>query len=160
MAILRQQREELEICSPIRGRVLTWNVRQLLADRPVQRGQSLLRVANVEGPWVAELEVPDHRIGPVLAAVEDLELPLKVTFALETNRGIKHQAHVQKIAGRTEVGEAGPPTVKVTAKVNRDDISPLRPGATIYARIHCGRKPIGYVWFHDVFEAIREWLFF
>jgi hypothetical protein len=36
----------------------------------------------------------------------------------------------------------------------------LRPGVTARAEIACGRKPIGYVWLHDIWDAAIEWLRF
>ena len=55
--------------SPLTGAVVTWNVRQLLEARPVQKGQALMQVADLTGPWVLEIEVPDDRIGHVLEDV-------------------------------------------------------------------------------------------
>ena len=54
--------------SPLDGQALTWNLKQLLEARPVQRGQTLLTVADLDGPWELELHLPDHRAGHVLAA--------------------------------------------------------------------------------------------
>ena len=42
---------------------------QRLEGRPVQRGQSLLVVADVTGPWVAELAIPDDRA--IISATTD-----------------------------------------------------------------------------------------
>ena len=36
----------------------------------------------------------------------------------------------------------------------------LRPGVSARAQIVCGEQPIGYVWFHDVWDAIVEWIRF
>jgi hypothetical protein len=48
--------------------------------------------------------------------------------------------------------------VRVTVEMSADQLVQLRPGATILARIHCGRKTLAYVWFHDVIHAIRQWI--
>ena len=50
LAILRGQREKLTLRSPIDGEVLTWDLEQTLSDRPVQRGQLLLSVGDLDGP--------------------------------------------------------------------------------------------------------------
>jgi hypothetical protein len=36
----------------------------------------------------------------------------------------------------------------------------LRPGVSARAQIACGRRPIGYVWLHDIFDTAIEWLRF
>jgi hypothetical protein len=35
-----------------------------------------------------------------------------------------------------------------------------RPGATVVARIHCGRRALGYVWLHEVWEFIQSRVLF
>ncbi len=70
LALLRRQRDQLVVHAPMAGTITTWDLEQLLLNRPVQRGQQLLNVANLDGPWIAELKVPDDRIGHVLDAQE------------------------------------------------------------------------------------------
>ena len=36
----------------------------------------------------------------------------------------------------------------------------LRPGVSARAQIDCGRRPLGYVWLHDIWDAAIEWLRF
>jgi hypothetical protein len=50
--------------------------------------------------------------------------------------------------------------VKATLDFDETGMPNLRPGATVYARIHCGRKPLGYVWFHQLLERLRGWAFY
>ena len=69
--VLRARQEELTLRSPLTGHI-TWDVEQLLAARPVQRGQALLTVANVDGPWILELQVPDDEAGYLLDAQSEL----------------------------------------------------------------------------------------
>ncbi len=66
--ILREQLAELAVTSPIDGQILTWDVQQLLESRPVQRGQVLLAVGDLAGPWQLELRLPDDHAGYVLEA--------------------------------------------------------------------------------------------
>ncbi len=159
LSLLRQQREKLVLRSPIDGRVLTWDLEQSLADRPVQRGQLLLSVANLKGPWVTELEVPDNRIEAVLKATEQSG-SVRASFQLATNRGDEHRGVIRRISTRTEATTDDRPIVRVTMDVDEDEIRDLRPGATVFAKIHCGRKSAAYVLFHDLFDAARNWLRF
>ena len=52
------------------------------------------------------------------------------------------------------------PTVLVRVDIQKEDIDDLRPGATVSARVQCGRRSVGYVMFHDLFGWFqREVLF-
>ncbi len=159
LATLRAQREKLIIRSPMDGQVLTWDLQKSLSDRPVQRGQLLLSVANLRGPWVAELDVPDDEIGHLLSAQRSPNAT-PVTFQLATNRGVDFQGVIRRIASRTENGADDRPIVRVTVDLDEKEIGELRPGATIFAKINCGKRRVAYVWFHDAFEAVQAWLSF
>ena len=159
LLLLREQREKLVLRSPIEGQVLTWDLAQLLSNRPVQRGQALLSVANLKGPWVAELKVPDDLIGYVLDAREK-STSLVASFQLATNRGVDYQGAIRRIATRTETVDNDRPVVRVTMDVDEKKIGELRPGATIFAEIHCGKRSVAYVLFHRLVEAVQSWIRF
>jgi len=159
-AVLRQQQSDLEVRSPISGELLTWNAEQLLEARPVARGQVLLTVADLAGPWGLELRVPDRRASHVAEARRGAEVPLKVSFALATRPAQLLWGELDRIAVRTEVTESEGAVVFATARVDREEIPELVPGAGVVARIYCGRRAIGYVWLHDLIDAVRAWLVF
>jgi hypothetical protein len=65
---------------------------------------------------------------------------------------------------RDEDGAASP-VVKVKVALDEQELSggasrDLRPGVSARAQIACGRKPIGYVWLHDIWDAALKWLRF
>jgi multidrug efflux pump subunit AcrA (membrane-fusion protein) len=154
-AILVRQRQHLRINSPISGQVLTWRVTQRLEARPVRRGQALMTVVDPEGPWLLELLVPDHHIGYVLAAQEHTRAALGVTFVLATDPGTTYRGKIARVAMATATNEQLQSTVRVSVDIDARQIVQLRPNATAVARIECGRKPLGYVWLHDLIEVIR-----
>ena len=156
--ILETQQRDLVVRSPIDGQALTWKLEELLKARPVERGQSLLTVADVNGPWVVELRVDDKRTGHVLAARDDLKKDLDVQFALASDPSHEYQGHISEVAIATEVDEIAGATVLSTVAFDRNEVHGLRPGATVLARIHCGTRSLGYVWLHDLFEfAQTHW---
>jgi len=158
--VLKEQRDDLIVHSPLTGQVVTWNVRQLLESRPVQRGQVLMQVADLTGPWVLEIEVPDDRVGHVLAAERELKPDLDVSFMLATEPGVSYHGTIEKVAMSTDVRPPEKANVLVTVRVDRDQIPRLRPGATAASHIHCGRRSIGYVWFHTVWETFQKKVLF
>ena len=155
-AILEKHRQDLVVRSPINGEAITWNIKELLEARPVERGQALLTVADLAGPWELELHLGDYRAGHLLAAREELRPELDVTFALLSEPGVEYHGTVSDVAAATELDNDGRPIVRVTVDFDRDMVSALRTGATAVAHIHCGRRAIGYVWLHDLFEFVQS----
>ncbi len=159
-AILRQQQAELEVRSPIRGEVLTWNAEQLLTGRPVARGQVLLSVADLSGPWHLELRVPERRMLHLAEATRKATDGLAVSFAMATDPGHTLWGKVDQIGTRTEITESEGGVVLVTASLDREELAERVPGAGVVARVHCGRRAVGYVWFHDLIDAVQTWMWF
>ena len=56
---------DLELHSPIDGQIVTWDLKNRLEGRPVQKGQDLLRVANPDGDWELDLHMPEDRMGHI-----------------------------------------------------------------------------------------------
>ena len=162
--ILLQQRAQLELVSPIDGQVISWNLADTLQLRPVQRGQRLVELADLDGPWIVELQVPDRRIAHVLDADQsrDGSQPegLPVTFMLSSDPKSRHQGHVTEIAGAVQVVKDQGSTIKVTVAFDRDQIEFLQPGMEVQGRIHCREHRLGYVWLHQVWEFLQANVFF
>ncbi len=158
--ILERKKAELKIQSPIAGQVLTWDVSPLLDKRPVSRGQILMTVADLAGPWVVEIRVPDDQIGHVLAAQKEMKKELTVEFLLATDPETTYEGTISQISMTTEPGEEREAFVLVTVAIDREDIPDLRPGATVIPKIFCGQKPVGYVWFHGLIDAVKTYVLF
>jgi multidrug efflux pump subunit AcrA (membrane-fusion protein) len=161
--ILRQQIESLVVRSPLDGRVLSWSTEELLVRRPVRRGQILMTVANVDGPWILELQVPDWEIAHVQAGRVEASSGQRVTFMLGTQPGVEYRGSLRQVATTvTDRSDATDqmPSVLVTADIDGQAISNLRPGASVSARIDCGRRSIGYVWLRQLWEAIEARVLF
>ncbi len=158
--VLKAQRDELSVRSPLDGQVVTWNVAQALEARPVQRGQVLLQVADLSGPWILDLEIPDDRIGHMLEAQQKLHSALDVSFMLATEPGTTYRGIIESVALATDVRPPETATVQVTVDIDRSQIKGLRPNATVVSRIHCGRRSIGFVWFHSFWELIQKKVLF
>ncbi|MFT5299626.1 MAG: hypothetical protein ACI87E_003494 [Mariniblastus sp.] len=156
--IMKEQREKLTLRSPVQGKVTTWQFGKLLESRPVQQGQLLMTVADIDGAWNGEVEIRDYRVGHVLSAMEGQD-DLPVSFVLVSNPDQEHHGHLFEIARSTEEDLLGNPIVRGIARVDwKQDWLP-RPGAKIVAKIHCGRKSLAYVWFHEPIAAIRAAFF-
>ncbi len=160
LKILERKQSELKIQSPIAGQVLTWDVRSLLDNRPVSRGQILLTVADLSGPWVVEIRVPDDQIGHVLEARKTQGEDLRVEFLLATDPETTYTGKITEISMHTQPGQDDAAFVLITVSINKEDIPDLRPGATVIPKIFCGEKPVGYVWFHGLIDAVKTYVLF
>ena len=163
--LYRSKKKDLEVRSPIDGVIVTWQVRDRLLLRPVEKGQVLMSVADKTGPWELEVNMPDDRLGHVNRAAAEAKVAgrdLKVDYILATDPGTRHQGIVKEIHEQAEVrGEEGNTVlVRVTIDPERHEKEELGAGASVTARIACGRRPLGYVWFHDVLSFIQTQILF
>ncbi len=159
--VLKSKQSECDVRSPIDGEVLTWNVHQLLDDRPVTRGQILLTVGDLSGPWRVNLRVPDRQAGHVLAAQEaQPDAPLQVSFMLAMNPRESFSGTLARLGMRSETSPADSPYVEATVDFDRSAVPQSTAGAGVRASIQCGRRSLGYVWLHDLYDTIRTWLYF
>ncbi|MBS0210304.1 MAG: efflux RND transporter periplasmic adaptor subunit [Planctomycetes bacterium] len=154
LTLLEQKREQLSIVSPLAGKVVTWDVHELLDQRPVHRGQILLTVADTTGDWELELQVPENRLGHLTEAQRRQGEALPVVYRLATDPGHDHAGTIQEVELAAEIhGDAGN-TVQVRVKIDRAALDNLRPGADCRAKIRCGEHSLGYVLLYDA------WVFF
>jgi len=283
LALYKAKQLELDAKSPMDGQVITWDLRNRLIHRPVQRGQILMRVADPGGPWQLELKMPEDQMGSVikyqqhlydiarkklrelslqdvrerspeapeeevdrvveaamdeeddeelaqkiseifrrrlcdalrpiadeaadeglrarlgevlrtetygearmkldellrqandeqvaidadlLARLEELpneeppETRMDVTYILATEPGTTRKGKITEIHRSAEVrGDEGN-TVLIKVSIDKSELPQLRPGATVTAKVYCGRRPLGYVLLHDLFAFIQSKILF
>lgn len=157
--ILKRKREQLVIRAPISGQVITWDVKKMLAQRPVTTGQVVMTVADPNGPWELELYMPERRSGKVDVAQELIKPDLKVDYILatapdKTLHGVVRQDDMSIIPHEEEGS-----VLRVRVDIDKNDLYQPRPGATVTAKVHCGTRPIGWCWFHEAVEWVQAWWF-
>src|SRR5262249_42536673 len=103
LKLMNQKADELKIRSPIDGRVVTWNVRDRLLDRPVNKGESLLEIADPSQEFELEVEMPEKRMGHLAKAATLAGGKLPVTFFLATNPSQRLDGQVIEIERSAEV---------------------------------------------------------
>ncbi|MEQ8785660.1 MAG: HlyD family efflux transporter periplasmic adaptor subunit [Pirellulaceae bacterium] len=164
LALLNTKRSELQVRSPIAGEVVTWSVDQKLLHRPVRVGEVLLGVVDPEDEWELEIFMPGQRMGHLDAAFDELAADgtLDVTYILATDPSAQLEGEVRRedIHDVTEMHEEEGNTTRIRVQIDKQDLSDPRPGSTVIADIHCGTRPIGYVWFHEGVEWVQKTLFY
>ncbi len=170
LEILREKQSELQVTAPQAGIITTWDVRGKLLNRPVERGQKLLTLADPTGGWELILQMPDDKMGHLLKAKYELaqqnpNANLVVKFILATHPGVELEGVIKEIHTIAEVqGEAGNMVqLKVQfdqAQLAKANITDLRPGATVTANVLCGKTSLGYAWFHEVIAFVQSRVLF
>jgi hypothetical protein len=167
LALWEKKKDKLQVRSPMDGQCITWNVEDRLRNRPVTKGEELLQIADPASPWELEVEMPESRMGHIAkakAAAEKAGKKLPVTFILALNPGETLEGTVEDIERSAKVrGETGNTVlVRVSLDQNRlrEVVENPNVGNTATAKIHCGKRAIGYVWFHDLVDFVRSKILF
>ncbi|HAW28578.1 MAG TPA: hypothetical protein DCY03_10735, partial [Planctomycetaceae bacterium] len=161
LEILRDRLDKLNVKAPIDGVVTTFQIEQLLINRPVQRGELLLEIMDPNGPWQLELDVEEKRMGHILRATErkgDIGLP--VEFILATSNELSYEGEVTEFSTRTNSSEENGSIVETYATFDKEKLPLLRIGAEVSAKIDCGERSLFYVLFGDVVETCRRYFWF
>ena len=93
--------------SPVAGQVITWDLYNRLNQRPVERGQLLLQIADPENEWQLELKVPDDRIGHVIRAQNALYGTLRERLRAALRDDLR-----RKLGEKAAVPQAGGPSAE------------------------------------------------
>ena len=163
--LLEEKEKDLKVTSPRAGQVITWDLQNLLDGRPVGRGQVLMQVADTQGPWQLELQMPEDSMGYIVKAQRDNEKEdLPVTFILATDPGMEFEGKIKDIHYSAEVrGEEGNTVlikVEIADSVDREMFPDLRPGTEVTAKVYCGRRGIGFVLLHKAFAFVQSRIIF
>lgn len=161
LAALTELEKSLTVHAPIAGVIATFQLEEMLLNRPVRRGELLLEVMDQTGEWRLELEVPEQRLGHILIGQEQFQSThLPIEFVLATATEKTWPARLDSIATRSASSEDGGTVVEVFAALEADEVPHRRIGSEVIAKINCGRRSLGYVLFGDVIEFIRKrlWL--
>lgn len=165
--VLEKRLEELVVRSPIAGIVTTSDLERQLSGRAVQEGNLLLSVADDTGDWVLEVKMPEDKMGHILRAQRELppgeRLPVQYILATEPEVRYRGWVKADGIGARTELDQDEGSVTLITVEPDPENL-PLpvvrRPGAEVRARIECGKRAIGYVWFHELIEFVYARILF
>jgi hypothetical protein len=164
--VLKQKIKDLKVLSPIDGVVITWDVKNRLNHRPVQRGQELMRIADPKGDWQLELDIPENRMGHIAKAQRQIKKDLDVDYALAIDPGTTRVGHIKEVHGSADPHQEEGNMVLAYVAIDTEQLrkelpeNAIRPGAAVNAKINCGTRAIGYVWFHDAIEYVQSRVIF
>jgi multidrug efflux pump subunit AcrA (membrane-fusion protein) len=164
MKLLAARQEQLVVRSPIAGRVITWDAKRLLQNRPVETGQVLLTVAAAESDYEIKLFMPEKRSQKVAAnrdamKARDASAEPKVEYILMTEPGKTYYGKIADISDTTESHDEHGNIVPIRVAPDQK-ITAGRPGASVSAYVHCGHRPLGWCMLHEAWEWLEaNWFF-
>ncbi|MCA9173940.1 MAG: hypothetical protein KDB14_05580 [Planctomycetales bacterium] len=158
LELANQQLVQLRVVSPLDGKVVSWELRRDWESRQLRRGQMVLRIDDSDGPWQLELDLLESRFWHLRQQLAEGEV--EVLFRLASEPELSRQGVVAELGARATVHEDGRSYLPVTVAVAGDQLpETLLAGATVNARLLCGRRTRAFVWFHQVYEFARRKLF-
>ena len=96
----------------------------------------------------------------MLEAQSSLGADLDVSFVLATDPAVVYRGRIKKVAVSAEADDNNEANVSVIVEFDRSQVPSLRPGASVLPKVYCGRRSIGYVWLHNLIDAIRTKVLF
>ena len=153
---LKVQQQKLKIYSPLDGTIVSWDPVRQLTERPVTPDDVVLVVAAVDSEWQMELYIPERKYGHVVDAGQNPG----VTFFAATNPNKKYQGRIERMEGHAAEHPTYGSCVRAFASFDPRDHPELYVGAAVTAKIHCGKRSVGYCWFHELFEFVQSRLLF
>ena len=119
-----------------------------------------MSIADTQKEWELELFMPERRMGHVDLARKDLGPELPVNYILATDPNTSREGKVKNIEEIAQVREQEN-TVRIRVAIDeKAGMQDPRPGATVTAKLFCGRRAIGYTWFHEAVEWLQAHVFF
>jgi hypothetical protein len=161
LTLLQGKKERLKIKSPIDGIVLlSWDVERSLLNRTVETGQVLMQVADPTKEWELELFMAERRTGKVDEYRQDVKkqdpaAELKVAYVLATDPDSTLWGTVKHVEHITQMHDEEGHTVRILVDISEENIVNKRPGSAVTGKVLCGRRPVGYCWFHEAIEWVQ-----
>lgn len=159
LVFLKTRLGNLEIRSPIRGKLFGSSMRERFLGRPITRGQYFCEVAEMDSSWELRLRVSEADIDHLMTSADTSNGTPQVTFSLATRPGEYATVPVSSIARTTELDPSGALFTEVIATMPETPSGTERPGTGVTGRIHCGKRSLGYVCFRHISEYLTQKLF-
>jgi biotin carboxyl carrier protein len=154
------------VTAPISGKLVTFDPHEQLSGKAVKPGDPLLRVARVQGAWEVELLIPEGHLAPIREGLQrsaDGTLEVRLLLTSQPLKDYRGTLRRNGLGGETILKDnvaVLPARVEITDPELVTQLSRMPVGLEVRARIHCGNRALGYVWFSDLIEFLYEHLLF
>lgn len=158
-----------KIRAPLSGTVVTFDLAEL-KNKEVRQGEKLIQIAQLDGTWEIEAQIPEAHVGHVREALAKYApTPLDVDIQLSSLPGRRFRGLLYRegLGGEVEThnNEA---VLTARIQVGEDlakELKKLGGGAMpneteVAVKIRCGNRAVGYVWFYQLWEFFFEHVIF
>ena len=154
-SLVESRRNELTIQAPFSGRVFRHNPQQELMLRPVQRGQLLLEIVPNDGKWHLDLSIPARLENYLRDHLSTTKQQPTVRYVVRAAPDADWTTTLTTVENAVQIVN-GEMTCRAIADIKTLPDIELRPGTSITARIYCGNRSVGFVWFREVIEFWQQ----
>lgn len=152
--------EELVVHAPISGTVVTWDLQKLLHEKPVQWGETLLKIAAEDEKWELRFLAPEKSMGYVHEARNRQTVNangLSVDYFFNSRPEDKFSTRTEVVGNATENDSKNGLGVRVICEIDpKQELQ--RHGAQVTGDIHCGKRSVAFIWTHELIDTIRRHL--
>lgn len=156
---LKQERERLQLISPIDGIVVAKDLHRELNGRPLRRGDALFQIVDLEGEWQLRVLVADRDAGFVQQFYPARQQ--EVSFQFDSLPGEIFQGKVTFISSSVESVPGKMSAVPTYIQIDPSTAAKAYMGANARVYFQCGKQPLWYVWCRPLVETVQRsvWLF-
>lgn len=168
-ATMKEMEQKLELRSPIDGVVIARDIELLLDQRPVRRGDGLLRIVAADKDWCLRLRVSDADagyLGKKMFAGDDIGTKIsesadtKIDFLFVAKPDLSFSANIDWLSAAARNPQGEGVIVDLTAVPEPEAVKHGHVGATVKAYVTCDRRPTWFVLSRPLVEAIQRKLWF
>ena len=161
--LLELQSDQLTLVSPIKGRVTTPDVNQRLDSRPVNRGDLLMAISDLDGQWEIELMVPDNRV-EFIRTVEtsgDSKFPA-VRYRIASDSETIYEGTIREFDFRVQSSpDENESFARAMLDIDESELAGnLNLGSRVVAKINCGKRNNWFLLTYELKNKVREWFFY
>ncbi len=158
--LLKSEHEKLELLSPIDGIVVANQIQRNLLSRPVRRGDALLKIVAVDGPWRIEARLSDQDSAYVRKYFDQFSVNQDqaaggVKFLLVARPELRFRGSLQWISKSTH-NDGNGAFVDVHIAVEQFVVGHGQIGSTVVTHISCGQQPWWFVQLRPLIEAMQR----
>lgn len=158
--LLTQRQAGLVIRSPIAGvvsMVIPDDLGSLTAGRPIQLGQSVIRVIDLDAGYRVELDVPDDEMGYVVTAMGRAEQhPVHCRFRFRSQPEMERTGVMTQLQATATTNQLGQLVVVGLVEPTEQE-GEFAAESGVVGWIDCDRASVGFVLCRKVIERFRNW---
>lgn len=164
LELLAQARQRLVIRADRAGTVDAWQTELVALGRPVQTGESLVRVQPADARWAVDVKVPQNRRQLVMQRLIGGEEPVRLRIG--DSEGEVATAKFTRQIGFETSATGAPPATIVELAIDVPAASPnslstslagrWQNGMPVEVTVDCGELPLAKVLFFDLIRSV--WL--